>query len=151
MVGRTLSEQYPKEEFSGVKKREVLRVENLTVGNKIKDVSFSASTGEILGIAGLVGAGRTEIMRCIFGADKFDSGKIFLHGKEVHIKNTTQAVSKGIALLPEDRKGQGLVLNMSVENNISSANIEGICGKTKLINSTTESKTATESVSYTHL
>lgn len=146
MVGRTLSEQYPKEDFSGVKKREVLRVENLTVGNKIKDISFSASTGEILGIAGLVGTGRTEIMRCIFGADKFDSGKIFLHGKEVHIKNTTQAVSKGIALLPEDRKGQGLVLNMSVENNISSANIEGICGKTKLINSKMESKTATEYV-----
>ena len=146
MVGRTLTEQYPKEDFSQIEKRERLRVENLYAGHHIHDVSFTVKTGEILGIAGLVGAGRTEIMRCIFGADKYTSGRIFLDGKEVHIKNTPQAVKKGIALLPEDRKGQGLVLNMSVEGNISSANLSGICGKIGLLNAKSESKIANEYV-----
>ena len=146
MVGRTLTEQYPKEDFSQMDKREKLRVENLCAGNKIHDVSLTVKTGEILGIAGLIGAGRTEIMRCIFGADKLTSGKIFLDGKEVHIKNTPQAVKKGIALLPEDRKGQGLVLNMSVEGNIASANLSGICGNTGLLNAKRESKVADEYV-----
>ena len=146
MVGRTLNEQYPKVDFSAIEKREVLRVEKLNSGKKIKDVSFSVKTGEILGIAGLVGAGRTEIMRCIFGADKYDSGKIYLNGEPTIIKNTTQAVKKGIALLPEDRKGQGLILNMSVENNISSANIDGICGNNKLISAKKETGRANEYV-----
>jgi ribose transport system ATP-binding protein len=142
MVGRSLKEQYPKVDFSKVNKREALKVENLSARKRIKNVSFSVFTGEILGIAGLVGAGRTEIMRCIFGADKYDSGKIFIHGKEAHIKNTTHAVKNGVALLPEDRKKQGLVINMSVANNISSANLPGICGKSKLINQKLETEIA---------
>lgn len=142
MVGRTLTEQYPKEDFSNVEKKEVLRVEKLNAGKKLHDISFSVCTGEILGIAGLVGAGRTEIMRCIFGADKYDSGEVYLNGEKVKISNTTQAVRKGLALLPEDRKGQGLLLNMSVENNISSANLGGICSDSKLISQKKETGVA---------
>lgn len=144
MVGRTLSEQYPKVDFSNVEKREVLKVKDLNTKKRLHDISFSVYTGEILGIAGLVGAGRTEIMRCVFGADKFDSGQVFLDGKEVQIKNTAQAVQKGIALLPEDRKGQGLLLNMSIEKNISSSNLRGICGNQGWINYKKERSVAEE-------
>lgn len=146
MVGRTLTEQYPKVDFSKVERREMLRVEHLTAEKRFEDVSFSAYTGEILGIAGLIGAGRTEIMRCVFGADKYDSGKIFLDGEEIQIRNTTHAVRKGIALLPEDRKGQGLILGMGVDKNVSSSNLEGICDRHGLISQKRETGVAQDYV-----
>jgi ribose transport system ATP-binding protein len=119
MVGRDLSEKFPKE--IGERGREVLRVEGLTQGNRLKDISFSAYGGEVLGIAGLVGAGRTELVRAIFGADRFDAGTIYVDGKAVTVHNPRDAIRNGIALLTEDRKRQGLVLTMSTGNNISMA------------------------------
>jgi len=116
MVGRTLENQFPKE--FGKKGDCKLKVENLSIGGVLNDVNFDAYGGEILGFAGLVGAGRTETMRAIFGADPIDSGKIFINGKERKIKNPTQAIQAGIALLTEDRKGQGLVLSESVRTNL---------------------------------
>jgi len=116
MVGRTLKNLFPKE--FGKKGGEGLRAEHLVVEGVLQDVSFTAYRGEILGFAGLVGAGRTETMRAIFGADPLDRGKIFIDGEEVQINNPTEAITKKIAFLTEDRKGQGLVLSQSVKTNL---------------------------------
>ncbi|MGB9779835.1 sugar ABC transporter ATP-binding protein [Caldanaerobacter sp.] len=116
MVGRTLEQHYPKIETK--KGEEALRVENLTRKGLFENISFTAYTGEILGIAGLVGAGRTEIVRAIFGADPVDSGKIYIFGKERKITSPQDAIREGLVLIPEDRKTQGLVLIQSVLDNI---------------------------------
>lgn len=123
MVGRTLDNLYPKE--FGKKGDVALKVENLQEAGVLQGVSFEAHYGEVLGFAGLVGAGRTETMRAIFGADHLDSGKIYIHGKEVKIKSPAQAIKAGIAFLTEDRKGQGLVLQESVRTNLVLANLKG--------------------------
>src|SRR5512133_3344769 len=115
MVGRSLEQQYPKV----ISKRgpEALRVEGLTRNGVLHEISFSAYTGEILGIAGLVGAGRTELMKAIFGADPIDHGRIFVFGKEIKVRSPENAIQAGIGLLPEDRKQEGLVLLLSVQHN----------------------------------
>ena len=102
----------------------VLKCENLNRGKAVKDVSFELKKGEILGFSGLMGAGRTEVARLIFGADKKDSGKIFINGKEVTINTPEDAVAHGIGYLSEDRKRYGLIVDKSVEENtvISSLN-----------------------------
>jgi ribose transport system ATP-binding protein len=96
----------------------ILEVKNLSSPN-IKDISFSLKKGEVLGIAGLVGAGRTEIVRALFGADPKISGEIYLKGKKVEINSPKDAVKLGIGLIPEDRKLQGLILNMALHENLS--------------------------------
>jgi ribose transport system ATP-binding protein len=115
MVGRQLTEQYPKAEIPTGE--EILRVEGITKSGVCSDVSFSVKSGEIVGFTGLVGAGRTEIMELIYGHRKKDSGKIFFRGKEVSIRRPRDAVQKGIGLIPEERKKQGLVLGLSVFDN----------------------------------
>jgi ribose transport system ATP-binding protein len=117
MVGRTLEQHYSKIET--VRGEEALRVENLTREGVFSNISFTSYTGEILGIAGLVGAGRTEIVRAIFGADPIDKGKIYVFGKEVRIRGPIDAIKHGVVLIPEDRKSQGLVLIHSVLDNIA--------------------------------
>ena len=119
MIGRTLSDQFPKEQVALGK--ELLRVEGLGRGKAVQDVSFSLKQGEILGIAGLVGSGRSELARLIFGADYHDRGRILVDGEHVLITDPTIAIDHGIGLLPEDRKGQGLVLQMSVAKNTTLA------------------------------
>jgi len=119
MVGRALTEQYPKDRVEAGK--EVLRVEGLSKRGVCTDVSFSLRRGEILGLAGLVGAGRTEIVELIYGAKRRDSGRIFVDGREVRIRSTRDAVHRGIALIPEERKKQGLVLGLSVLDNVALA------------------------------
>lgn len=116
MVGRDLSEQFPKEQYP--RGEEVLRVEGLNQESRLFDIGFSAYAGEVLGIAGLVGAGRTELARAIFGADPIDSGRFFVRGRPVRIRNPRDAVDNGIGLLTEDRKRQGLFLLMSVRDNV---------------------------------
>lgn len=123
MVGRTLDNLFPKE--FGKKGDVALEVKGLEEGGVLHDVSFKAYNGEILGFAGLVGAGRTETMRAIFGADPIDGGQIFVHGKEVKIKSPSQAIKAGIAFLTEDRKGQGLVLQEAIKSNLILANLKG--------------------------
>lgn len=117
MVGRELKEQFP--ERDAEIGEEILSVENLNRGDLLKDISFSLKKGEVLGFAGLVGSGRTELMRCIFGADKMDSGKISIDQKEAKIENPRSAIESGIGFITEDRKKQGLVLVRSVKENIS--------------------------------
>lgn len=118
MVGRDLSEDYPQR--STPIGEEVLRVEHLsTVETKLHDVSFTLHKGEILGFAGLVGAGRTEVMRALFGADHRSSGTVYVGGKQVEILRPIDAIHHGIALIPEGRKGQGVSLTLSIRENIS--------------------------------
>ncbi len=123
MVGRTLENQFPKE--FGTKGECFLKAEHLEEGGVLYDVSFEAYGGQILGFAGLVGAGRTETMRAIFGADPLDGGKVYVHGKEVKVKTPRDAINAGIAFLTEDRKGQGLVLAQTIRTNLILANMKG--------------------------
>ncbi len=117
MVGRSLEQQYPKKPTR--RGAEALRVENLKRAGIFDDISFVAYSGEILGISGLVGAGRTEIARSIFGADIRDKGDIYVYGKKCNILSPRDAMKEGIALLTEDRKGQGLILQQDLVNNIT--------------------------------
>jgi ribose transport system ATP-binding protein len=115
MVGREIAQKYPK--ITVPIRDELLRVEGLSRRGVLHNVSFSIRAGEILGFAGLVGSGRTETARAITGADPVDSGKVFVHGKEIHIKNPRDSINNGIAFLTEDRKGQGLILIQDIEFN----------------------------------
>ncbi len=115
MVGRTLDQQFPKE--SVIPGDEVLRVEGLGRVGVFEDISFNVRRGEIVGMAGLVGAGRSEVARAIFGADPLDRGTVYVNGKAVDIRSPDDAIAAGIGLLPEDRKGQGLVLVRPVKVN----------------------------------
>lgn len=121
MVGRALKDEFPKETFEPGEER--LRVEGLTRKNAFQDVSFSLRRGEIVGLTGLVGSGRTEVARAIFGADRLDGGSIFIDGKRVRMKSPNDAIKLGVGLLTEDRKNQGLVLGMSVRENATLANL----------------------------
>jgi len=127
MVGRELSEDYPSR--NSEIGEELLRVEHLsTTETKIKDVSFTLHKGEILGFAGLVGAGRTEVMRALFGADEKSEGDIYINGKKVEIKQPIDAIKHGISLIPEDRKGQGVSLTMTIRENISMIKLDDLKG-----------------------
>ena len=117
MVGRVIFETAP--ELPEIPNEEVvLEVRNLNRGKELRDVNFSLMKGEILGFAGLMGAGRTEVARAIFGADEYDSGEIYIKGKRVNIKSPGDAVSCGVGYLSEDRKRYGLALGMDVKENI---------------------------------
>jgi len=106
----------------------VLSVKGLNQGRRVRDVSFDLHRGEILGFAGLMGAGRTETARAIFGADPIDSGEIFVKGKKVEIRHPQHAVDNGIGYLSEDRKAFGLALNLSVETNTVMASLDKFLG-----------------------
>jgi len=122
MVGRPIESEFPKR-AAGLG-RERLRVENLCRGKAVRNVSFSVRAGEVLGFAGLVGAGRTETMRLIFGADKPDRGRIFIDGRKTDIRSPGDAMRNRICLLTEDRKGQGLVLIHSCRENFGLPNLD---------------------------
>ncbi|MBE6067494.1 MAG: sugar ABC transporter ATP-binding protein [Clostridium lundense] len=122
MVGRNLEQQYPKVESNA--NEEALRVENLNRRGVFKNISFNVKRGEIVGFSGLVGAGRTEVMRAIFGADEYDSGEIYINGKKVKITCPKDAMKNGIAFLTEDRKGQGLVLDNTIDFNSNIASYD---------------------------
>lgn len=123
MVGRELKDKYPRIEKTIGK--ELFRVENLNAGSKVQNISFSVREGEVLCVGGLVGAGRTETMRAIFGLDSKTSGKIIIDGKECTIKNPKDAIQAGIGFVTEDRKGEGLVLMLTVGENVTLAALDG--------------------------
>ena len=124
MVGRTVFMEPKTKSDVAADAEVVLRCENLNRGKHVKNVSFELRKGEILGFSGLMGAGRTEVARLIFGADPMDSGKIYIHGKEVSIKSTKDAVNAGIGYLSEDRKRYGLLVDKSVEENTCLSSLE---------------------------
>lgn len=117
MVGRVMSEYYPAR--TNVPGDEIFRVEGFTQPGVFRDISFNLRKGEILGVAGLMGAGRTEIMRAIFGVDPHESGKLYFEGKEIHIKNPRDAIRQGFGFITENRKTEGLILDFSIEKNIA--------------------------------
>ncbi len=117
MVGREINEEFPPREANIGD--EVLRVEGLTRTGFFEDVSFHVRAGEIVGVAGLVGAGRTEVARAIFGADPIDRGQVYLNGRALEVRSPRDAIDAGIGLVTEDRKAQGLILGMSVLENIT--------------------------------
>ena len=123
MVGRSMETEFPNRERSPGRVR--LRARNLKRGNKVKGVSLEVRAGEILALTGLVGADRTETVRLLFGADIRDSGTIELDGVELNISQPNDAIESGICLLTEDRKEQGLVLELSVKDNFGLPNLSG--------------------------
>lgn len=122
MVGRKIEDQFPYREVKSGK--DILEVMNLNANVGIKDISFNVKEGEILGIAGLMGSGRTEVAKTIFGEYKKTSGSIKIKGKEVNIKNIQQAIDNGICYLSEDRKKEGCVLSLSVAENMILSNLK---------------------------
>ena len=122
MVGREITNVFPKEDDIPIGDV-VLEVKNLTQekqdGGRFENISFTLRQGEILGFSGLVGAGRSEVMRAVFGLDPYTSGEIRMEGKPVAIRNTADAIRAGIAMVSEDRKGYGLVLGRNIRDNIS--------------------------------
>ncbi len=127
MVGREIKEKFPRVESQKGKK--LLEIKNLNAGNLVRDISFDLYQGEIVGIAGLMGAGRTETTRAIFGADPKQSGEIILEGNTLLIAKPMDSIKHGIVLVPEDRKKDGLCTKLSVSDNISLPNLDAICDK----------------------
>jgi ribose transport system ATP-binding protein len=125
MVGREIKEKFPRVACPLGKK--ILEVKNLRAGKMVKNVSLELYEGEIVGIAGLMGAGRTELTRAIFGIDPKDGGSIILDGVDVRINRPEDAISAGIVLVPEDRKKDGLCVRLSVRENIALPNLDALC------------------------
>ena len=127
MVGREIKELFPKPQVE--LGEEVLRVENLSRTGFFKDVSFHVRKGEILGLTGLVGARRTEVVQTIFGVEKMTSGTVYLDGKPIKIHNPTEAINRGIGLLPENRQTEGLILDWGIGRNITLPELKGYVNK----------------------
>ncbi len=124
MVGRSLTRQIPKR--PAPVGEVALAARHLTRHGVLHQVSFEVRAGEVVGLAGLVGAGRTEVARAIFGADPLDDGEVWINGRPVRIRHPADAVREGLALVTEDRKGQGLILGMAVRENTSLANLAAV-------------------------
>ena len=142
MVGRKITDEFPKEVFTPGE--EVLRVEGLGRGF-VQGVSFSVRRGEVVALTGLVGAGRTEVARMIFGADQPESGSVYLENRPLRITQPRQAIDAGICLLTEDRKTQGLVLGMRIRENITLPTLKDFCRFLFTLNRK-ERETAQESI-----
>lgn len=143
MVGREIKDKFPR--VTAPLGDTVLEVKNMS-GGIVRDVSFELKQGEIVGIAGLVGAGRTELTRMIFGVDSKESGSVILHGKEIMINSPKEAIKYGLALAPEDRKKDGLCTKLSIKDNISLSNLDTLSNKLGVINRSQESKLNKKSV-----
>ena len=127
MVGREIKELFPKPQVE--LGEEVLRVENLSRTGFFKDVSFHVRKGEILGLTGLVGARRTEVVQTIFGVEKLSSGSVYLEGKPIKVHNATEAIRLGIGLLPENRQTEGLILDWGIGQNITLPELKSYVNK----------------------
>jgi ribose transport system ATP-binding protein len=143
MVGRELEQEFPSTQLT--RGEELLRVEGLS-GEAVHDVSFTLHRGEILGFAGLVGAGRTELARLLFGADETVSGAIVLCGKQIHPRSPQEAIAHGIGLLTEDRNTQGLFLHLNVRENISASSYKILANRFGFVDSENEQRVAKQVV-----
>ncbi|MDC7248295.1 MAG: sugar ABC transporter ATP-binding protein [Sphaerochaetaceae bacterium] len=145
MVGRPLGQIFESLDRNKEIGNVCLELDNVTT-DYVDNISFKARKGEVLGFAGLVGSGRTEIMNAVFGIDKVHEGKILLNNQEVNIKSPEEAIAKGIALVPEDRKDQGILPNISVQGNISISILKSIINKFGTINEKKESIIASKNI-----
>ncbi len=144
MVGREIKEKYPK--YICEKGKKIMEVKNLNAGI-VKNVSFDLFEGEIIGFAGLMGAGRTELVRAIFGADPKESGEILLNGKPISIQLPADAIHAGIVCAPEDRKKEGLCLKLSIRENVALANLDLLSNKLGVINHQKEVELTEQAIS----
>ena len=144
MVGREIKEQFPRE--SCKKGEKILEVKGLNAGRMVRDINFALYEGEIVGFAGLMGAGRTETTRAIFGVDPKESGEIILEGKTLKITNPNDAIRAGIVLAPEDRKKDGLCTKLSIRHNIALPNLDILCNKLGVVSSKKEDQMCDEAV-----
>jgi len=135
MIGREIKEKFP--HLAVAKGAKLLEVANLSSG-MVKNVSFDLFAGEIIGLSGLMGAGRTELVRALFGADPIDAGQITLNGKPITIRHPQDAISHGIVLGPEDRKKQGLCTELSIRENVGLANLDTVCNRWGVVRSRVE-------------
>lgn len=147
MVGREMGQEYPKE--VGNVGGTILEVKNLSRGI-LRDISFEVKSGEVFGISGLVGAGRTELARAILGIDKPESGEVYVRGKKVHYRTFADAIRDGLGLIPEDRKLQGLVQIMSVKRNTTLVNMKRVL-RAGVISSSLEEKLSKEYADKLHV
>ncbi|AIQ19138.1 D-ribose transporter ATP-binding protein [Paenibacillus sp. FSL H7-0357] len=131
MVGRQLTDRFPQRVFQPGEV--VLEVKNACKTGKFKDVNFSVRAGEIIGFSGLMGSGRTEIMRALFGLDTLDSGEVKIRGKQVAIRNPHDAMQAGIGFVTEDRKDEGLILDFSIRDNMAMTNLSSFAPKGVII------------------
>lgn len=148
MIGREIGERYPSRNVKIGK--EVLKVKELTRKGTFHDVNFSVRAGEVLGVSGLMGAGRAEIMQAIFGNLSYESGTIEIDGKEVKISNPRQAMEHGIGFITEDRKTEGLMLDKSIRENISLCNLRRI-SKSSVISREAEKNMVAEAIKDLHI
>ncbi len=142
MLGRELEEQFPERKFQIGKT--ILEVNNLYDDDKLADISLNVQQGEIIGLAGLVGAGKTELCKTLFGEKKHTSGEIKLHGKKLKISNPYQAVKQGIALVPEERRKEGILVEESVVTNLTAANLGAFTSPLSFIKRKAEKQQAVE-------
>ena len=136
MVGREIKEKFPR--VTCEKGKKIFEVKNLNAGRVVRNVSFSLYEGEIVGFAGLMGAGRTETTRAIFGIDPKQSGQIFLDGKEIFIHSPMDAIRQGVVLAPEDRKKDGLCTKLSIRHNIALPNLDLLCNRLGVVSHSKE-------------
>lgn len=144
MVGREIKEKFPRVECKVGKT--ILEVKNLNAGKLVRNINFHLKEGEIVGFAGLMGAGRTETTRAIFGVDPKERGEIILDGKQVHITKPIDAIKAGIVLAPEDRKKDGLCTKLSIRDNIALPNLDILCNKAGVVNRKKEEEMVETSV-----
>ena len=141
MVGRSMEGEFPPRQL-GQYGEPVLEVKNLFTPGFLRDISLTLHKGEILGLAGLVGSGRSEIARAIFGADKIEKGEFYIGGKKVAIHSTMLAKANSIGLVPEDRKDEGLAVDFSIQKNITITNLKKTCGRLGILSADREAKAA---------
>lgn len=144
MVGREIKEKFPRVECEKGKK--VFEVKNLNAGKMVRDINFSVYEGEIVGFAGLMGAGRTETTRAIFGVDQKDSGEIYVDGKKIEINCPMDAIRQGVVLAPEDRKKDGLCTKLSIRHNLALPNLDLVCNRLGVISNKKEDELCKKAV-----
>ncbi len=136
MVGREIKEKFPRVECKKGKK--VFEVKNLNAGRMVRDINFSVYEGEIVGFAGLMGAGRTETTRAIFGVDPKESGELYVDDRKIEVKCPMDAIRNGVVLAPEDRKKDGLCTKLSIRHNLTLPNLDIVCNKLGVVDSKKE-------------
>ena len=144
MVGREIKEKFPR--VACEKGKKIFEVKHLNAGRMVRDINFSLYEGEIVGFAGLMGAGRTETTRAIFGVDPKESGEIILNGETLHITNPKDAIQAGIVLAPEDRKKDGLCTKLSIRHNIALPNLDILCNKLGVVSRKKENDMCADAV-----
>ncbi|WP_078379769.1 sugar ABC transporter ATP-binding protein [Sutcliffiella halmapala] len=144
MLGQKLEEQFP--ELNKAVGRSLLEVKGLTDKGKVKNASLQVRAGEVVGIAGLVGAGKTELCKALFGASSLKEGEVWLDGKQVQLKSPQIAVKHGIALIPEERRKEGILLNESILVNITSASLNRFTKARHFVDTKAEKRRATETI-----